>query len=78
MQRFYFDLNDGKSREVDTTGQELSSPEEARRLAVQELSYMIRDEMHDGEHLSYVVTVRDDDGTPIYVAVAQMLGEHLL
>jgi len=77
MQRYYFDINDGRSRTTDTQGQEVESFDEARRLAVQELALIIRDEMPDGERESYVVTVRNARREPVYLATAMMLGEIL-
>ena len=77
MARFYFDVNDGRERSIDAEGIELEDLEEARRTAVRELAQTIRDEVPDGERDSFVVTVRDSDGIPVYVATATMLGESL-
>ena len=77
MALFYFDVNDGRQRTVDDTGVELSGFSEARAAAVREIALIIRDDMPDGERESYVVTVRDACGVPIYVATATMLGEAL-
>lgn len=62
---------------TDAEGVELSSVEVARQEAVRELAQIIRDEMPDGQRESYVVTVRDKAGKPIYVATAMMLAEPL-
>jgi hypothetical protein len=77
MPRYFFDINDGHERTVDTEGQQIAGFEAARRLAVQELAHLIRDDMPDGERESYVVTVRDESGRPVYVATASMIGEML-
>ena len=77
MERFYFDINDGRTRRTDTEGTILETPEAARSMAVQELAYLIRDEMPDGAREAYVVTVRDEDRRAIYVAMATMLAESL-
>ena len=78
MPRFYFDINDGRTRTMDNEGHDLESFESARKLAVQELALIIRDDMPDGERESYVVVLRDAQGVPVYVATATMIGEKLL
>ncbi len=77
MQRFYFDINDGRRRTTDSLGEELPSLDHARKMAVRELAHLIRDDMADGQRESYVVTVRDAGGVPVYVATATMLAEPL-
>lgn len=78
MTRFYFDINDGSGRELDTGGQDLESLDQARRIAVQELVLILRDELPDGQRASFVVTVSDADRKPVYVATAQILAEDLV
>ena len=75
--QFYFDVNDGRERTFDTEGIEMASFEQAREAAVRELAQIMRDEMPDGERETYIVTVRDGDGVPVYIATATMMGEHL-
>ena len=77
MQRYFFDTDDGSGRISDTEGQVLPSFEAARKLAVEEVAQMIRDEMPDGRQEAYVVIVRDENRWPIYVATALMRGEPL-
>jgi hypothetical protein len=77
MPHYFFDINDGHMRTVDPDGQQLPDFEAARKLAVQELAHLIRDDMPDGERESYVVAVRDETGRPVYVATASMIGEML-
>lgn len=77
MARFYFDVNDGRTRSVDSDGVTFGSLDEARKAAIRELSLIIRDDLPDGERESYVVSVRDETGTPVYVAMAAVLGETL-
>ncbi len=74
---FYFDVNNGRERSFDEDGFELDDLEHARKMAVRELAHIIRDEMPNGERESYVVTVRDTDGIPVYIATATMIGEVL-
>ncbi|MHA6344238.1 DUF6894 family protein [Roseivivax sp. CAU 1761] len=76
--RYYFDINDGTGLERDHEGQDLGSLDEAKRAAVQELVLIFRDELPDGQRASFVVSVRDAQGKPVYVATAQVLGEELL
>ena len=75
---YYFDVNDGREGSVDTSGLDCANLEAARKMAVRELAQIIRDEMPDGERESYVVTVRDAEGIPVYFAAATMLGEMLV
>lgn len=77
MERFYFDINDGRSRSIDEDGQDLESLAQAREAAMQELTLIIRDELPDGNRAAYVITVRDDAGIPVIVATATMLCETL-
>ena len=77
MARFYFDINEGQGQVEDVEGQELASPEDARQMALKELGLIIRDELPDGDRGSFVVTVRDDGGIPVYVAMATIIGEWL-
>lgn len=75
MRRFYFDVNNGKSRALDDSGQDLPDFEAARRCAVEEIVLIMRDELPDGDRECYVVTIRDGDGTPVGVATASLLFE---
>ena len=75
--QFFFDVNDGRERMFDDEGAEFQDLEQARKAAVRELAQIMRDEMPDGARQTYVVTVRDDDGIPVYIATATMLGEDL-
>ncbi|PYE80845.1 DUF6894 family protein [Pseudoroseicyclus aestuarii] len=77
MPLFYFDINDGTRRRYDTEGQELASFEVATQVAAQELALIIKDEHLGGTRQSYIVTVRDQGGIPVFVATAMMLGEPL-
>lgn len=78
MPRYYFDITDRDGRSTDREGQELGTFEDARKLAVVELSEIIRDDMPDGQREAYVVVVRSEQNMPLYVATAMMLGETLV
>ena len=77
MALFFFDVNDGRERSIDDEGFELDGFEDARKAAVRELAQIIKDELPDGDRTGYVVTVRDGNGIPVYVATATMIGETL-
>lgn len=77
MELFYFDINDGHTRAIDDIGHEYPDIESARRAAVRELALIFRDEVPDGERRQLVVTLRNADGVPIYVATATLLCETL-
>ncbi|MEQ8256803.1 MULTISPECIES: DUF6894 family protein [Roseovarius] len=78
MAHFYFDVNDGRKRSVDDYGVTYNTKDEAKQAAMRELSLIIRDDLPDGERANYVVTVRDETSTPIYVVMAAVMGESLL
>ena len=77
MMQFFFDVHDGRGRTFDDEGVELETLDEARKAAARELAQIMRDEMPDGARETYVVTVRDGNGVPVYIATATMLGEDL-
>ncbi|ETX29208.1 DUF6894 family protein [Roseivivax isoporae] len=77
MGRYYFDIDDGRTRERDPDGQCLPSLWAARNTAVHELALIVRDELPDGDRATYVVVVRDEARVPVIVATASILCEVL-
>ena len=77
MPRFYFDVKNSTAATVDDEGVDFEAFEEAKEAAIRELVSIIKDEVPDGERLSYVVTVRDEEKTPVYVATGMIMGETL-
>ena len=77
MAQYFFDINDGRNKDFDETGHDLLDDGAARKEAIRELALMIDDEVPAGDRESYVVTVRDASGVPIYVASANLICEPL-
>jgi hypothetical protein len=75
--QYFFDINDGRNKDFDETGHDLPDDGAAREAAIRELALMMGDEMPDGDPESYVVTVRDAGGVPIFVASANLICEAL-
>ncbi len=75
MPRFFFDTDDGDTLDHDDEGQELPGAEEARQAALDALPDMARDKLPDGDHRTFLVTVRDDQGIEIYRATLSLKGE---
>ena len=75
MHRYFFDINDGARRTRDREGVELPTEEAAQKIAMRELTDIIRDEIPDGNREIFMVTVRNSAGIPIFFASAVLLGE---
>lgn len=65
MPRYFFDLVDGDRRTGDDEGLVLPDRETARREAIASLLDLAVDELPDGDHRSFGITVRDSDGTSL-------------
>lgn len=65
MRRYYFDFKDGETLSVDDTGVECSSLEDARFQAIDALPEIAREQLPDGDHRTFEVTVRDDQGRSV-------------
>ncbi|MCE4226739.1 hypothetical protein HCU64_23640 [Methylobacterium sp. C25] len=68
MPRYFFDVADGDRHVRDEEGLELPDGESARREAICSLLDIARDELPDGDHRSFVITVRDGDETSLLSA----------
>lgn len=62
MPRYFFDTFDGKAFIPDEEGQDLKDLDAARRVAQEALREMIRDALPDGDHGTFVVSVKDAAG----------------
>jgi hypothetical protein len=76
MPRFFFDTYDGRHFVVDEEGQELDSLGTAKAHAQRSAVEMAKDELPDGNHRSFVVSVRDEAGKEVLkVALALVVTE---
>lgn len=74
MPRFFFDTFDGRSFAADEEGQELASVGDAKAQAQRAVVDMARDELPDGDHRSFVVSVRNETGAEVLkVALAMVV-----
>lgn len=74
MPKFFIDTNDGDLFFHDGDGFEFADAEEAREAAIDTLPDMARSKLPDGDHRTFVTTVRDDQGIVIYEATLTMAG----
>lgn len=65
---FYFDIGDGDDLMIDNEGSDLKSREHARREAIALLPDIARDELPDGDHHTFSVSVRNQEGKVIFEA----------
>jgi hypothetical protein len=63
MPRFFFDTYDGDRFLPDDIGLEFGSLEAAKLEAQKALPEMAKETLPDGNHRSFVVSVRDETGT---------------
>ena len=77
MPLFYFQVNDVQRQKKDSVEMNCANLKEACDVAVRELTQILRDDLPDGQCETYLVTVRNASGVPVYVAMATMLGEVL-
>jgi hypothetical protein len=62
MPRYFFDTYDGESSTADEIGVEFETLEAARAEAQRFLPEMAREGLPDGNHRTFVVSVRNDAG----------------
>lgn len=79
MSRYYFDIHDG-SMQLDESGTECATLDEARTLALQLLPDVARDEALTkcGGRCAYTVLVTDEDHRPVYTATLSLTGMWLI
>ena len=65
MPRYFFDTFDGRYFATDEEGQELESLGAAKAQAQKSVVEMVRDEVPDGDHRSFVVSVRDENSREV-------------
>lgn len=65
MPRFFFDTVDTGHPLPDDVGVELSDRESARSAAISALIDLARDELPDGDHREFVMTIREEQGTQL-------------
>ncbi len=66
MHRYFFDIRDGDNLSVDETGIECASLDDVRFQAIDALPEIARDELPDGDHHVFEVTVRDATGKRVF------------
>jgi hypothetical protein len=78
MSRYYFDIHD-RTTQLDDTGMECATLEDARAVALQLLPDLIRDEAHKGgDRHAFAVLVSDEDHRPVYTATLSVTGIWLI
>ena len=75
MPRFFIDFRDGDTVHTDDEGSDHLSRDQARLEAVALLPEIARDELPDGEHRTFVATVRDETGHTVYQATLTFNGQ---
>lgn len=75
MPHYYIDTDDGERLVVDEDGHDLADAEAARRLALTNLPEMAGDAIPDGDRRTFSVRVRDANGTVIFHAELDLVGE---
>ena len=66
MHRYFFDIRDGDNLSVDDIGIDCASLDDVRFQAIDALPEIARDELPDGDHRVFEVTVRDASGKPVF------------
>jgi hypothetical protein len=77
MPRFFFDIDDGERIHRDDEGLDFANAELARDNAVSALPDIARDVMPDGQRRDFIVTMRDESGTPMFRASLSLRAEWL-
>ena len=75
MPRYFFDTYDGNQMAPDEAGLELADIAAAKVEAQKALPDMARDAMPDGNHRTFVVSVRDEAGTVVVRAALSLVVE---
>ncbi|KAB1068177.1 DUF6894 family protein [Methylobacterium planeticum] len=78
MPRFYIDTDDGVFPVRDDVGHEFASVEAARNMAQRALPDMARQKLPDGERRTFTASIRDENGTVLYVATLSLVGEWMV
>ena len=74
MPRYFFDIHDGGSTR-DDIGTECADDEAARKIAIQTLPDIARDEIpKDGDRRQFVALVTDEDGRAVFSATLSYAG----
>ncbi|MCE4226766.1 hypothetical protein HCU64_23780 [Methylobacterium sp. C25] len=75
MARYYFDIHDGHSLIRDDVGDECADAKVIRRLAMETLPQIARDEIpKDGDQQAYTVVVRNESNVTVYTATLAFAG----
>jgi hypothetical protein len=74
---FFFDIDDGEHVTRDDVGLHYPDAEMAKDQAVSTLPDVARDVMPDGAKRDFIVTMRNDGGTPIFRASLSLRTEWL-
>jgi hypothetical protein len=77
MPRYFVDFQDGDEFHKDVVGIEYRDVKTARREAALLLPSIAKDELPDGEHRTFIATLRDRDGKALYRAILVFHGEIL-
>jgi hypothetical protein len=72
MTRFFFDTDDSGKRMRDEEGTQLASLEEARAEALTTLAGIAKDELPDGDHRDFSITIRDETGREYLTATLSL------
>lgn len=75
LARYFFDTYDGSRLISDAEGIELESLDMARIEAQKALPDLARDALPDGDHKSFIVSVRDDAGQVVLRAALTLIVE---
>jgi len=75
MPRFFFDIDDGESRETDGRGSELLNAQAARNAAIAILPDVAREELPDGDRRTFMCKVRDESDNVIFIATLSLVAE---
>ena len=73
--RYFFDIDDGDRRTLDDQGFDLPGLRETRDEAIRVLPDIARDVLPNGDHRSFIVTVREEGGLPIFKATLSLVAE---
>jgi len=72
---FFFDIDDGESRETDGRGSELLDAQAARNAAIAILPDVAREELPDGDRRTFMCKVRDESDNVIFIATLSLVAE---
>jgi hypothetical protein len=75
--RYFFDINDGERSSRGDVALEFPDAKAARDNAVTTLPDIARDVMPDGSKRDFIVTVRDENGRPVFRASLSLRTEWL-